>query len=65
MNSWILKLLVKAQDLKDREDGQGLVEYGLIVALVAFGATVAMKALGSGLSHAFTNISSTLAASLT
>ncbi len=65
MNDWILKLLVKAQTLAAREDGQGLVEYALLVALVAFGSTIALKNLGSGLSHAFTNISSTLASSLT
>ena len=65
MNNWMLKLLVKAQTLANREDGQGLVEYALIVALVAFGSTIALKNLGVGLNHAFTNISSTLASSLT
>jgi pilus assembly protein Flp/PilA len=48
-----------------RQDGQDLVEYALTVALIAFGATVALQNLGSGLNSAFTNISSTLASSLT
>ncbi|HUK15703.1 MAG TPA: hypothetical protein VLW65_04785 [Bryobacteraceae bacterium] len=65
MNDWVLKLVVNVQTLADREDGQGLVEYALIVALVAFGSTIALKNLGVGLNHAFTNISSTLASSLT
>lgn len=65
MNRWMLQLLVKLQTLTAREDGQDLVEYALVVAMVAFGSTIALKSLGSGLNHAFTNISSTLASSLT
>ena len=47
------------------EQGQDLVEYALTVALIAFGATVALQSLGSGLNNAFTAISSTLSSSLT
>jgi pilus assembly protein Flp/PilA len=65
MNDLMLKMFVKMQTLMVREDGQDLVEYALVVALVAFGATAALKTLGSGLNSAFTNISSTLASSLT
>jgi|HubBroStandDraft_1064217.scaffolds.fasta_scaffold2831115_1 pilus assembly protein Flp/PilA len=65
MNDIMLKLFVKIQTLTAREEGQDLVEYALVVALVAFGATAALKTLGSGLNSAFTNISSTLASSLT
>jgi pilus assembly protein Flp/PilA len=65
VNRWMLQLLVKLQTLTAREDGQDLVEYALVVAMVAFGSTLALKSLGSGLNHAFTNISSTLASSLT
>jgi len=65
VNTLMLKLLVKIQTLATREDGQDLVEYALVVALVAFGATAALKTLGGGLNNAFTNISSTLASSLT
>jgi pilus assembly protein Flp/PilA len=60
----LLKLYVKFQDLMSREEGQDLVEYALVVALVAFGATVGMKALATGLNTAFTTISSTLSSSL-
>ena len=64
MNAMMLKLLVKARTLIASEDGQDLVEYALVVALVAFGSTASLKTLGTGLNHAFTNISSTLASSL-
>lgn len=57
--------LFRLQTLLAREDGQDLVEYALVVALVAFGSTTALKLLGTGLNHAFTSISSTLASSLT
>lgn len=65
MSNLILKMYVKFQSLMNREDGQDLVEYALVVALVAFGATAALQTLGSGLNSAFTNISSTLASALT
>ncbi|MGA2535079.1 MAG: Flp family type IVb pilin [Terracidiphilus sp.] len=60
MNTFLLKLYVKFQDLISREEGQDLVEYALVVALVAFGATTGMKALATALNTAFKGISSTL-----
>ena len=60
MNTMLLKLYVKFQDLASREEGQDLVEYALVVALIAFGATAGMKALAGGLNTAFNNISTTL-----
>ena len=60
MNNTLLKLYVKFQDLASREEGQDLVEYALVVALIAFGATAGMKALATGLNSAFAGISTTL-----
>ena len=60
MNSLLLRLLIKIQDLKDRTEGQDLVEYAMAVALIAFGAVAGMKALAKGLDTAFNQISSTL-----
>lgn len=42
--------------LHEDEEGQGLVEYMLIVLLVAFGATAGMNTLASYLNVAFSNI---------
>ena len=42
------------------EAGQGLVEYLLILALVAFAATAGMTTLASGLNSAFSAIGSIL-----
>jgi pilus assembly protein Flp/PilA len=60
MNTMLLKVYIKFQDLASREEGQDLVEYALVVALIAFGATAGMKALAGGLNTAFGNISTTL-----
>ncbi len=60
MNTMLLKIAIKIQDLANREDGQDLVEYALVVALIAFGATAGMKALAGGLNTAFGQISTTL-----
>ena len=42
------------------EEGQGLVEYLLILALVAFAATAGMGSLASGLNSAFTMVATIL-----
>jgi pilus assembly protein Flp/PilA len=60
MNTMLLKLYVKFQDLKNREEGQDLVEYALILALIALGATVAMKALATAISTEFNTITGSL-----
>jgi pilus assembly protein Flp/PilA len=64
MNNMLLKLYVKFQDLASREEGQDLVEYALVVALIAFGATAGMKSLSSAINTAFNNVSSQLGASI-
>jgi pilus assembly protein Flp/PilA len=57
MNTMLLKLYVKFQDLMNREEGQDLVEYALVVALIALGATASMKVLATAISTEFTTIS--------
>lgn len=47
------------------ETGQGLVEYLLILALVAFAATAGMGSLASYLNVAFSNVGSLLNAYIT
>jgi len=57
MMNFVLKSLAQ---LHQDEAGQGLVEYLLILALVAFAATAGMGALASGLNSAFAAIGSVL-----
>ena len=47
------------------EAGQGLVEYLLILALVAFAATAGMTTLASGLNSAFSKIGTILGSYIT
>jgi pilus assembly protein Flp/PilA len=60
MNDVLLKLYLRFQGLRDSEEGQDLVEYALVVALIAFGATAGMGKLASGISHAFSDVSTRL-----
>ena len=53
MTNLILKSLSR---LHKDEAGQGLVEYALILALVAFAAVVAMQTLAKDINNAFTGI---------
>jgi pilus assembly protein Flp/PilA len=50
----------QARTVMTREDGQDLVEYALVVALIAFGAITGMGALATGLNNAFSQIALTL-----
>jgi pilus assembly protein Flp/PilA len=61
MNTMLLKVYVKFQDLMNREEGQDLVEYALVVALIALGAVAGMKVLAGGINGAFNSVSSVLA----
>lgn len=42
------------------EEGQGMVEYGLIIALIAIVAIVGLNALGPKIRDMFTNVSNEL-----
>ena len=61
MKAQLWKLSIKIQNMLKREDGQDLIEYALVVALVAFAATAGMKTLAGGINTAFAHISTTLA----
>ncbi len=43
MNNLLLKLYVKTQELVTREEGQDLVEYALLIALVSLGSIIAIN----------------------
>ena len=60
MKDILLKLYIKFQHLVSQEDGQDLVEYASIVALIALACTVGMKSLATAISSGFTNLGTTL-----
>ncbi len=43
------------------EEGQGMIEYALIIALIAVVAIVALRALGNSVSNKLDNVSTNLA----
>jgi pilus assembly protein Flp/PilA len=65
MRSQIHKFVACLIRLIRQESGQDLVEYALVVALLAFGATAGTKSLASGIKTAYTTISSALEADVT
>jgi pilus assembly protein Flp/PilA len=60
MNNLFLTLYVKLQTLVTREEGQDLVEYALLVALIALAAIVGVKNVATAVNSVFTNISNSL-----
>jgi pilus assembly protein Flp/PilA len=68
INDLILRLMVLPgglegtlrNRLEGKEEGQGLVEYGLIIALIAVAAVAALGALSGKISGALTTIGNSL-----
>jgi pilus assembly protein Flp/PilA len=60
MKETMLKLSAKLQTLMLQEEGQDLIEYALVVALIAFAATAGMNTLAKDINNAFINIGTSL-----
>jgi pilus assembly protein Flp/PilA len=60
MTALSTNLYLFVRSLLDREEGQDLVEYALVVALIAFGAITGMGFLAAGINNAFSSIATTL-----
>ncbi|HUZ04852.1 MAG TPA: Flp family type IVb pilin [Acidobacteriaceae bacterium] len=63
MKDLLIKATVKWDLLKDslkEENGQDLIEYALVVALIAFAAVGAMQTLATDINGAFTKIGTSL-----
>jgi len=58
------KLYIKMQGLRE-EHGQDLIEYALVVALIAFAATVGMNTLAGKINDAFNTIGTKLDTAMT
>ena len=60
MKETMLKLSVKLQTLMMREEGQDLIEYALVVALIAFAAVTSMQTLATDINKVFLSIGTQL-----
>jgi pilus assembly protein Flp/PilA len=60
MNNLFLKMYVKVQDLMNQEEGQDLVEYALLITLVALAAVSGINGVATAINKVFTSISNTL-----
>jgi pilus assembly protein Flp/PilA len=60
MDLFVLKTWLQAKFNADGERGASMVEYGLLLGLIAIIALVAVQAFGSGVSSQFSTISSTI-----
>lgn len=61
LNKWCLVVLLKLQNLAQSEEGQDLVEYALLVTLIALAAISGVKHVATAVNGVFSNISSSLA----
>jgi pilus assembly protein Flp/PilA len=61
MSSLIVNLCAKFQSLKNGEEGQDLVEYALLVALIALTVVAGVQSVASAVNTVFSNISTSLA----
>lgn len=59
MTNKLWKIYVALQILKD-EKGQDLVEYALVVALIALAATAGMGSLATSINNAFSSVGTKL-----
>lgn len=57
-------LLGRLQLLLSREEGQDLVEYALIVALISLAAVAGMSTLATDINGAFNTVGNTLSTSI-
>ena len=64
MKDKLLQLAITMQALLN-EEGQDLIEYALVVALIAFAATAGMSTLATAINTAFTGVGTTLTTYIT
>ena len=56
MKEKLMLRYLQLRDLISEEQGQDLIEYALVVALIALAATAGMKTVAQDINNAFTNI---------
>ncbi len=65
MNKLLLKLHFTVKNLVEREEGQDLVEYALLIALIAFACVAGMGKLADDINAAFSQIGTTVSSNIT
>ncbi len=60
MNNLLLTMYIKIYDLMTRDEGQDLVEYALLITLVALAAVGGIRGVASAINGVFSKISTTL-----
>ena len=55
-----VRIYLAAKDLRDREEGQAMVEYALILSLVSIGAIAILTQIGGNVSNIFVSINNDL-----
>ena len=55
-----IRMHLAAQALRDREDGQAMVEYALILSMVSIGAITVLSLIGGNVSSIFSDINDKL-----
>jgi len=61
MHNTLLKLYTKFQNLANKEQGQDLVEYALLLTMISLALISGISGLASAVNSTFSNISSSLA----
>jgi len=61
MSDPILRLYLKLQNLLRSDEGQDLVEYALLVALIALAAISGIRHVATAVTTVFSNVSGSLA----
>lgn len=64
MKMRLLDLSARLLTLLSKEDGQDLIEYALVVALISLAATAGMQNLAADINNAFNAVGSTLSTSV-
>jgi pilus assembly protein Flp/PilA len=60
MKEKLMLRYLQLRNLISDEQGQDLIEYALVVALIALAATAGMSTVANDINQAFTNIGTTL-----
>jgi pilus assembly protein Flp/PilA len=61
ISTYMNQLYLKVQDLRESEDGQDLIEYALLAALIAVACVASLGTLATAIKGVFSTVSTDLA----